>query len=49
MPNEKTPAKMMLGFVVRHVEINDARSVGLAFRLVQPSMDLLGTSATSAD
>lgn len=47
-PGRPTPITV-LGFVVRHVEINAARSVGLAFRLVQPSMDLLGASATSAD
>jgi hypothetical protein len=47
-PGRPTPITV-LGFVVRQVEINDARSIGLAFRLVQPSMDLLGASATSAD
>ncbi len=39
----------VLGFVVRIIEIDHTRSVGLAFRLVQPSMDLLGASAASAD
>ena len=47
-PGRPTPITV-LGFVVRIVEIDDARSVGLAFRLVQPSMDLLGASAASAD
>jgi hypothetical protein len=37
-----------LGFVVRMIEIDDVRSVGLAFRLVQPSMDLLGSTVGSA-
>ncbi len=47
-PGRPTPITV-LGFVVRQVEIDDARSVGLAFRLVQPSMDLLGASAPSAN
>jgi hypothetical protein len=47
-PGRPTPITV-LGFVVRQTEINDARSVGLAFRLVQPSMDLLGASAPSTN
>jgi hypothetical protein len=47
-PGRPTPITV-LGFVVRQVEIDDARSIGLAFRLVQPSMDLLGASAPSAN
>jgi hypothetical protein len=47
-PGRPTPITV-LGFVVRQVETDDARSVGLAFRLVQPSMDLLGARAPSAN
>ncbi len=47
-PGRPTPITV-LGFVLRMVEVDDARSVGLAFRLVQPSMDLLGASVASAD
>jgi hypothetical protein len=39
----------VLGFVVRIFEIDDARSVGLAFRLVQPSRNLLGASHAPTD
>jgi hypothetical protein len=47
-PGQPTPITV-LGFVVRVVEIDDVRSVGLAFRLVQPSMDVLGASVASAN
>jgi len=47
-PGRPTPITV-LGFVVRVIEIGYVSSVGLAFRLVQPSMDQLGASATSAD
>jgi hypothetical protein len=38
----------VLGFVVRVVEDAGARSIGLAFRLVQPSMDVLRSTDPSA-
>ncbi len=47
-PGRSTPITV-LGFVVRMIEIDGARSIGLAFRLVQPSMDQLGAAASSAD
>jgi PilZ domain-containing protein len=46
-PGRPTPITV-LGFVVRLIEIDGARSVGLAFRLVQPSTDLLGNAEQSA-
>jgi hypothetical protein len=47
-PGRPTPITV-LGFVVRVIGNPDVRSVGLAFRLVQPSMDLLAAGARSAD
>jgi hypothetical protein len=47
-PGRPTPITV-LGFVVRMIELDTVRSVGLAFRLVQPSMDLLGARASLAD
>jgi hypothetical protein len=41
-PPGKPAPITVLGFVVRVIERNEVRSIGLAFRLVQPSMDLLG-------
>jgi PilZ domain len=46
-PGRPTPITV-LGFVVRLIDIDGTRSVGLAFRLVQPSTDLLGTAAQPA-
>jgi hypothetical protein len=47
-PNRAEPLNVS-GFVVRVIEGTDAPTVGVAFRLVQPSMDLLGrTAPTSA-
>jgi len=38
----------VLGFVVRTIESGDVPTVGVAFRLVQPSMDVLGRPPSSA-
>jgi hypothetical protein len=45
-PGRRAPITV-LGFVVRVIDRDDVRSVGLAFRLVQPSMDLLGPATPS--
>jgi PilZ domain len=34
----------VLGFIVRRIDQADVPTVGVAFRLVQPSMDVLGSS-----
>lgn len=47
-PGRPTPITV-LGFVVRVIEVNDSHSVGLAFRLVQPSTDVLGAIAPATD
>jgi PilZ domain-containing protein len=39
----------VLGFVVRTIEPADVPTVGVAFRLVQPSMDVLGNAQLARD
>jgi PilZ domain len=46
-PGRKQPLTV-LGFVVRNLDQAAAPTLGVAFRLVQPSMDVLGTSGTPA-
>jgi len=43
-PGRATPIDVR-GFIVRRIERTDVPTVGVAFRLVQPSMDVLGHSA----
>jgi hypothetical protein len=47
-PGRSEPIKV-LGFVARVIESADGGSVALAFRLVPPSLDVLGTAAPSAN
>jgi hypothetical protein len=46
-PGRKEPLTV-LGFVVRTIESVGTPTLGVAFRLVQPSMDVLGTSPLNA-
>jgi hypothetical protein len=46
-PGRKAPLTV-LGFVVRTIEGAETPTLGVAFRLVQPSMDVLGNSQLSA-
>jgi hypothetical protein len=47
-PGREEPITV-LGFVVRVIDSADGGSVALAFRLVPPSLDVLGTAAPSAN
>jgi hypothetical protein len=47
-PPGRPSALTVLGFVVRKVEAADAPALGIAFRLAQPSMDLLTGAALAA-
>jgi hypothetical protein len=44
-PPGRKQALTVLGFVVRSLDRADTPTLGVAFRLVQPSMDVLGNSA----
>jgi hypothetical protein len=46
-PGRKAPITV-LGFVVRSIDQAETPTLGVAFRLVQPSMDVLGTAPLAA-
>jgi hypothetical protein len=47
-PPGRKESLTVLGFVVRSIDQSETPSLGVAFRLVQPSMDVLGNSALTA-